>query len=78
MATSDKNWYDYLGRILLIGALTILLGERALAWRNGHGQGDPRLGERVAHNEACIERIERGQERMDGKLDRIIERLPPR
>lgn len=55
-----------------VGAYTV--GRRS----NGHDKGDPRLGERVAHNEACIDQLTRGQERIEGKLDRIIERLPPR
>lgn len=75
----DKRWYANFGKALLVIALVGCVGYAAARMgSNGHGKGDSRLGERVAHTEACIEQLTRGQDRIDGKLDRIIERLPPR
>ena len=66
----NKQWFLWFGRILLIGTLGLLLGERALAWKNG-GSANPVLPQL---NQAAITRVEQRLDRMDGKLDTLLAR----
>ena len=68
----NKQWFIWFGRILLIGALAILLGERAMSRLNGGGGGEnPALPQL---NQAAIQRVEVRLDRMDGKLDQLLAR----
>jgi len=67
----SKQWFVWFGRILLIGALAILLGERAVSRLKGGQEGNPALPQL---NQAAITRVEARLDRMDGKLDQLLAR----
>ena len=74
-SNGNKQWFIWFGRILLIGALAILLGERAMSRLNGGGGGaNPALPQL---NQAAIARVEVRLDRMDEKLDRLLDRVKP-
>ena len=85
MATNSNNpngnglFSRTVQKVLIVALVVGVLGSGALgvaSWRNGRPRADPAVAERLARLETQVEANASRLDRMDAKLDRLLERKP--